>query len=106
MHEFVDVTNTKDQCFILPLSRQIKVVQFLFCRKKKKISIFLVKLKSCQQLKRVLGHNLYYVRGPKFILPIPASGVQNLYYSLASGVHNLYYIFKSQRQGFTIYTIS
>ena len=27
MHEFVDVTNTKDQCFILPLSRQIKVVQ-------------------------------------------------------------------------------
>ena len=54
----------------------------------------------------MLGHNLYYVRGPKFILPIPASGVQNLYYFLASGVHILYYIFKSQRQGFTIYTIS
>ena len=64
MHEFVDVTNTKDQCFILPLSRhikvmqnccvftifilqkknphfprQIKVVQFLFCRKKTRLKM-------------------------------------------------------------------
>ena len=53
MHEFVDVTKTKDQCFILPLSRQIKVVQnccvftifILQKEKKKKIAIFLVKLK-------------------------------------------------------------
>ena len=54
----------------------------------------------------MLGHNLYYVRGPQFILPIPASGVHNLYYFLASGVHNLYYFFKSQRQGSKIYTNS
>ena len=61
---------------------------------------------STKVSREMLGHNLYYVRGPQFILPIPASGVHNLYYFLASGVHNLYYFFKSQRQGSKIYTNS